>query len=154
MAQRFRGNAHCHRTGTESKLLLGLHHLVTDRLTIRFDGPRPVGAEAAAPRWNQGAHFRLIGFREGLGEQMRKTVRGTLREAREHLGIQIPILRLVLRSEDAALGGSVKTFLQVRRVDAPEELFECDSSGGARRPILCPCFARNFSLDLPNTPPT
>src|SRR5882724_12794151 len=67
---------------------------------------------------------------------MRKTVRGTLREAREHLGIQIPILRLVLRSEDAALGGSVKTLLQVRRVDAPEELLERDSGGGERRRIL------------------
>src|SRR5258708_16167270 len=122
MAQRFRGNAHCHRTGTESKLLLGLHHLVTDRLTIRFDGPRPVGAEAAAPRWNQGAHFRLIGFREGLGEQMRKTVRGTLREAREHLAIQIPILRLVLLSEDAPLGRPLTTFLHAPTVTSPANL--------------------------------
>src|SRR5882762_96017 len=67
---------------------------------------------------------------------MRKTVRRTLREAREHLSIQLPILRLVLRSEDAALGGSVKAFLQVRRVDASEEFLECGSSGGERCRIL------------------
>src|ERR1700722_12781652 len=67
---------------------------------------------------------------------MRKTVRRALREAREHLGIQLPILRLVLRSEDAALGGSVKAFLEVRRVDAAQEFLECGSSGGECGRIL------------------
>src|SRR5882724_8814684 len=97
MAHRFRGNAHRFRTGTESDRLFRLRHLrITDRLMIRVARLGPISAEAAAPRRNQGANFRLVGFREGLGEQVRKTVRGTLREAREHLGIQIPILRLVL----------------------------------------------------------
>src|SRR5258707_12485293 len=67
---------------------------------------------------------------------MREAVRGALRKAREHLGIEIPILRLVLRAEDAALGGSVKTFLQFLWIDAPKKLFECGARGGGRRSIL------------------
>src|SRR5882724_6183583 len=67
---------------------------------------------------------------------MREAVRGALRKAREHLGIEIPILRLVLRSEDAALGGSVKTFLQFLGIDAPQKLYECGAGGGERRRIL------------------
>src|SRR5260370_4258464 len=67
---------------------------------------------------------------------MGKTVRGALCETREHLGIEIPILCLVLRSEHAALGGSVKTFLQFLWIDAPKKLLECGASGGQRRGIL------------------
>src|SRR6266481_4796233 len=67
---------------------------------------------------------------------MREAVRGALRKAREHLGIEIPILRLVLRAEDAALGGSVKTFLQFLWIHAPKKLFECGARGGESRSIL------------------
>src|ERR1700692_2514188 len=67
---------------------------------------------------------------------MRKTVRGALREAGEHFCVEIPILRLVLGSEDAALGGSVKAFLQFLWIDAPEKLLECGASGAERRGIL------------------
>src|ERR1700719_2374623 len=67
---------------------------------------------------------------------MREAVRGALRKAREHLGIEIPILRLVLRAEHAALGGSVKTFLQFLWIDTPKKLLECGASCGQRRGIL------------------
>src|ERR1700730_11944172 len=67
---------------------------------------------------------------------MRETVRGALGKAREHLGIEIPVLRLVLRSEDAALGGSVKTFLQFLGIDAPQEFLECGAGGRQGRGIL------------------
>src|SRR5258708_3837557 len=67
---------------------------------------------------------------------MRETVRGALCKAREHLGIEIPVLRLVLRSEDAALGGSVKTFLQFLGIDAPKKLLERRPGGRHRRSIL------------------
>src|SRR6266852_2096097 len=67
---------------------------------------------------------------------MRETVRGALCKAREHLGIEIPVPRLVLRSEDAALGGSVKTLLQFLWIDSPKKLLECGAGGGQRRSIL------------------
>src|SRR6266851_4735657 len=67
---------------------------------------------------------------------MRETVCGALCKAREHFGIEIPVLRLVLRSEDAALGGSVKAFLQFLWIDAPKKLLECGASGGHCRSIL------------------
>src|ERR1700736_6373899 len=67
---------------------------------------------------------------------MRKSVRGALRKTCEHLGIEVPVLGLVLGSEDAALGGSVETFLQFLGIDAPEKLLECGASGGQGRGIL------------------
>src|ERR1700676_1514184 len=67
---------------------------------------------------------------------MRETVRGALRKAREHLGIEIPVLRLVLRSEDAALRGTVKSLLQFLWIHAPKELLECGAGGGQGRSTL------------------
>src|ERR1700733_12068387 len=67
---------------------------------------------------------------------MRKSVGGTLRQAGEHLGIQIPILRFVLRTEDIALGGPLKTFLQLFGINASEKLFERGAGGGQRCGVL------------------
>src|ERR1700722_1544654 len=67
---------------------------------------------------------------------MRKSVRGTLRESGEHLGIEVPVLRLILRSEHAALGGAVESFRQIRRVHATEELLEGSTGGGDRGGVL------------------
>src|SRR5580704_17698865 len=76
---------------------------IADGVIIRIDGLASIQPDAAAPGRDQRAQLRLIGFREGLGEQVRKSVRGALRQAREHFAIEFPILRLVLRSEHAAL---------------------------------------------------
>src|SRR6267378_3518045 len=67
---------------------------------------------------------------------MREAVRGALCKACEHLGVEIPVLPFVLRSEDAALRGPVKTFLQMLRIDAPEKFFECGAGGRRGRGIL------------------
>src|SRR5216684_1747473 len=67
---------------------------------------------------------------------MRKSIRGALRKTREHLGIEVPVLGLVLRSEDAPLGGSVESFLQLLGIDAPEKFLECGASGGQGGGIL------------------
>src|SRR5260370_16997868 len=84
---------------------------------------------------------------------MREAVRGPLRKAREHLGIEIPILRLVLRAEDAALGGSVKTFLQFFWIDAPKKLFECGARGGERARILRLVLTEVLSNPFASPPP-
>src|SRR3982074_494952 len=82
---------------------------------------------------------------------MRESVRGALCKTREHFGIEVPVLRLVLRSEHTALAGSVETFLQFLRVDAPEKLLECGASGGKGRGILRLELAevRAYRLDRP-----
>src|ERR1700679_1334853 len=68
---------------------------------------------------------------------MRKSVGGTLYQAREHLGVQIPVLGFVLGAEDAALGGPFETLLEFLRIDAPEKLLEGGPGGGERCGVLC-----------------
>src|SRR3984957_2975266 len=128
---------------------------IADSLAVRIDGLRrvcaPIGAERTAPRRNQGTQFRLESLGEGLGEQMRKPVRRALRQAHEHFRIEIPILRLVLRSEDAAFGGPFETFLEFLWIDTSEEFFEGGAGGGECRGILRFEFAEilAYRLDRP-----
>src|SRR5271169_6584018 len=99
----------------------------------RFAG---VPGERRASRRNQGAKFSFVGFGECLGKQVREALCRTLRQGAEHLRIQIPILALVLGSENAALGGALEALFEILRVDAPEELLECGAHGRQRRDAL------------------
>ena len=67
---------------------------------------------------------------------MRKSVRRALRQTGEHLGVQVPVLGLVLRTEHAALGGAFEALLQFLRIDAAEEFLECGARRGERGGIL------------------
>src|ERR1700684_4252530 len=68
---------------------------------------------------------------------MRKSVRGALHQACEHLGIQVPELGIVLRPEYTALGAALEALLQLLGVDTHEKLLECGAGGRERGGILC-----------------
>ena len=85
---------------------------------------------------HQEAQLRLVGLGESLDEQVRKSIRRTLRQSCEHFGIQLPVLGLALRSEHAALGGPVEAFLQFLGIHAAEKLLEGGASRGERGGVL------------------
>src|SRR3984957_5268982 len=109
---------------------------VAARFALRTLRVAAVGAKTAASRRHQDAQFGLVCLGEGFGEQMRKTVRRPLHEAREHFGIQIPELGLVLRAEDAALGAALEALFQLLGIDSPEKLLERGASGAQGRGVL------------------
>src|SRR6202166_1496720 len=102
---------------------------VADRFALGSARFAAVGAKTAAPRRYQGPQFSLECLGESFGEQMRKTVRRPLHETREHFGIQIPELGLVLRAEDAALGAALEALFQLLGIDSSEKLLECGACG-------------------------
>src|ERR1700724_1338100 len=91
---------------------------VAARFALRTLRLAAVGAKTAAPRRHQRPQLGLECLGEVFGEQMRKTVRRPLHQTREHFGIQIPELGLVLRAEDAALGAALEALFQLLRIDS------------------------------------
>src|SRR5271169_1098074 len=58
---------------------------------------------------------------------MRKSIRRPLRKAGEQLGVQVPVLGLVLAAEDAALASTLEALLEFLRIHAAQEFLEGDA---------------------------